>query len=226
MIEKNTICHYLNLDGICLTLADITDAALEAAKRHNMSDQAAAMLGEIMAGTAILATDFKNHEGVSLRWDTHGPRGNIHTDAYEGKYLRGYMDHPEAAGADESILNEHGMLYVTRYSLLRMPYTSSVELKGHDVSSCLTDYMKESDQTLSHIQTAVIRDEQGRILFHKLPFRRGKPCRGIGGRSAEERQIQPFGKDGCILPLHLFSRTYQISAAVIKRTRQGRNSER
>lgn len=163
MIEKNTICHYLNLDGICLTLADITDAALEAAKRHNMSDQAAAMLGEIMAGTAILATDFKNHEGVSLRWDAHGPRGNIHTDAYEGKYLRGYMDHPEAAGADESILNEHGMLYVTRYSLLRMPYTSSVELKGHDVSSCLTDYMKESDQTLSHIQTAVIRDEQGRI---------------------------------------------------------------
>ena len=58
MIEKNTICHYLNLDGIRLTLADITDAALEAAKRHNMSDQAAAMLGEIMAGTAILATDF------------------------------------------------------------------------------------------------------------------------------------------------------------------------
>ena len=46
MIEKNTICHYLNLDGIRLTLADITDAALEAAKRHNMSDQAAAMLGE------------------------------------------------------------------------------------------------------------------------------------------------------------------------------------
>ena len=103
MIEKNTICHYLNLDGIRLTLADITDAALEAAKRHNMSDQAAAMLGEIMAGTAILATDFKNHEGVSLRWETHGPIGNIHTDAYEGKYLRGYMDQPEAAGADESI---------------------------------------------------------------------------------------------------------------------------
>ena len=45
MIEKNTICHYLNLDCICLTLADITDAALESAKRHNMSDQAAPMLG-------------------------------------------------------------------------------------------------------------------------------------------------------------------------------------
>ena len=160
-----------------------------------------------MAGTAILATDFKNHEGVSLRWETHGPIGNIHTDAYEGKYLRGYMDHPEAAGADESILNEHGMLYVTRYSLLRMPYTSSVELKGHDVSSCLTDYMKESDQTLSHIQTAVIRDEQGRIqrvfafmaqlmpqgnndkfkriFLRKTTISQGKPCRGISGRSAE-----------------------------------------
>ena len=163
MIDKNQISHYLNKDNIRLTIADVTTATLTAAAKHNLTTSATIILGKLFAGTVVLATDFKNEEGISLLWKTNTSLGNIHVDAYGDHYLRGYIDHPEYAGTDNHILNKNGVLYVTRYSLLRTPYTSSIQLSSSDVSTCLTSYLNESDQTLSYLQVAVTRDKDNKI---------------------------------------------------------------
>ncbi len=133
----DTISHYLSASGIRLTICDASSAAAEAQKLHALAPERAAFLGKLLVGAALLATDFKNHEGISVKWETGSPLGIFHVDAYEGRYVRGYAE--EAEGASPR-------LFVTRYSLLRQPYTGAVDLSSADISQGLADYLKLSEQ--------------------------------------------------------------------------------
>lgn len=170
-MQTNTIQHYLSHNGIRLTVADTTSAAAEAESIHHLPRISAAILSKAMTGAAVLANDFKNHEGVSFKWITGSPLGNIHVDAYDGHFVRGYIDHPEAGvGIPYTPENEamlaaaRGQLFVTRYSLLKMPYTSTVNLSRGEVSAGLTEYLNMSEQTLSAVSLALKMDEDGTIV--------------------------------------------------------------
>ena len=137
-MKTDTISHFLSDDGIRLTICDATSAAAEAQMLHALSEDRAAFLGKLFVGAALLATDFKNHEGISLKWETGSGLGTFHVDAYEGRYVRGYAEDAETGGA--------GHLFVTRYSLLRQPYTGAIDLMSADVSEGLAGYLKHSEQ--------------------------------------------------------------------------------
>lgn len=169
-MESNRIQHYLSPDGIRLTVADTSQAAAEAEAIHHLPRLAAVILAKAMTGAAILANDFKNHEGVSFKWITGSPLGQIHVDAYDGHYVRGYLDHPEAAegmeadaAGEAALASAAGQLFVTRYSLLKMPYTSAVNLSRGDISAGLTEYLNTSEQTLSAVSLALRMDEAGNV---------------------------------------------------------------
>ena len=168
---NDTIQHYLSRDGIRLTAANTTKAAAEAEAIHHLPGLSAVILAKVMTGAAILTNDFKNHEGVSFKWVTGSELGNIHADAYEGHFVRGFLDHPEAgAGKAVSVAEEadmvsrRGQLFVTRYSLLKLPYTSAVNLEHGDVAAGLTSYLNMSEQTLSAVSLSVKLDETGTII--------------------------------------------------------------
>ena len=115
--------------------------------------------------------DFKNHEGISIRWMTGSPLGAIHVDAYDGRFVRGFLDHPEAGEGvpcddvhEAALAAAKGQLFVTRYSLLKLPYTSTVNLSHGDISACLTEYMNTSEQTLSAVKLDISMTEKGDIL--------------------------------------------------------------
>lgn len=166
----NAIEHYLSTDGIRITLADVSDAAGKAQDIHHLQPLAAVIMGKILAASAILAMDFKNHEGVSLKWVTGSPLGTIHSDAYEGRYVRGFPDHPECSLPDYtpeeevSCVSNPGSLFVTRYSLLKQPYVSAVNLSKGDVAQCISEYINASDQTLSHVEIEAKLDDSGHII--------------------------------------------------------------
>lgn len=169
-MESNRIQHYLSPDGIRLTVADTSQAAAEAEAIHHLPRLAAAILSKAMTGAAILANDFKNHEGVSFKWITGSALGQIHVDAYDGHYVRGYVDHPEAAeglavnaGNEAALASAAGQLFVTRYSLLKMPYTSAVNLSRGDISAGLTEYLNTSEQTLSAVSLVLRMDEAAHV---------------------------------------------------------------
>lgn len=168
MIEPNTIQHFLSPSGIRLTAADTTEAVRTACRIHHMRPLSASVLGKAMTAAAILANDFKNHEGVSLKMLTDGPSGPVYADAYEGRYLRGYTEHPEAGAAcpddEKGIITGAGQLIVTRYSLLRQPYTSAVNLWPGDVSDVISAYLNLSEQVLSAVRLEVLFDGKGKVV--------------------------------------------------------------
>lgn len=167
----NTIEHYLSADGIRLTAVDTSHASEETENIHHLPTLSAVILSKALTGAAILINDFKNHEGITFKWVTGSPMGNIHIDAYDGQFVRGFIDHPEVGeGApydpahEASMVSTAGQLFVTRYSLLKTPYTSAVNLPHGDISACLTEYLNTSEQTLSAVKLDVTLSPEGDIL--------------------------------------------------------------
>lgn len=169
MAAADSIQHFLRDDGIRLTVVSINTAAQTAQANHAMSSLAAGLLAQSMTGAALLANDFKNKEGVSLKWYTEGSAGIIYADAYDGRFVRGYADGgmdlslAYSSKAESQALSGAGKLIVTRYSLLKRAYTSAVDLSVSSVSDGIGLYLSQSDQTLSSVHTWVSLDDLGKI---------------------------------------------------------------
>lgn len=156
MIKINTIQHYLSMSGIRITVSDVSSVAAKVQELHHLPALTAVIVGKIMAGTSVLATDFKNHEGISILWQTNSILGSIHTDAYEGYFIRGYVDTaddnlPVTSHNEKLLISDKAQLTVTRYSLVRTPYSSRINLSFGNISECLGQYLKQSDQIKSFI---------------------------------------------------------------------------
>ena len=170
-MHTNTIQHYLSSDGIRLTVADTSHASEETEAIHHLPTLSAVILSKALTGAAILINDFKNHEGITFKWITGSPLGEIHIDAYDGQFVRGFLDHPEATEGmpcdtshEAAMVSTAGQLFVTRYSLLKNPYTSAVNLHSGDISAGLTEYLNTSEQTLSAVKLDVTLSSDGEIL--------------------------------------------------------------
>ena len=148
MIHINKVTHYLSTKGIRITVADVSSAAIHLQKIHKLPELTGSIMGKVLAGTATLATDFKNHEGISLQWRTSSKLGTLYADVYESGYVRGYPEYIIDQDVKNTIKNEKELvsapgskITVTRYSLLKIPYSSTIMLQNGDVSDCLTQYL-------------------------------------------------------------------------------------
>ena len=83
MIRDNQIIHYTSDEAIRVSIAFTAGIVEKARQSHNLSPVACAALGRTMTGAALLAGDYKNHEGVSIKIAGDGPLGLslIHIDA-------------------------------------------------------------------------------------------------------------------------------------------------
>ena len=221
MSHLNQISHYLSTEGIRITVADVTEAAAFSQEIHQLPSLSAVIMGKILNGAAILATDFKNHEGVSLKWETHSPLGTIQADAYEGRYVRGFIDTPDDGSLpyspekEKEFVSRKGKLFVTRYSLLKLPYVSTVDLPDGSVASCISSYINASDQTLSHVEIEGRLDANGKItrmtgymaqlmptgnrdLFQEL-FREDRKWDLFGEETREDSLGNLLQKENCVL---------------------------
>ena len=95
MITRNQIIHYTSDELIRVSIALTTGIVEKARQRHNLSPVASAALGRTMTGAALLAGDYKNHEGVSLKVAGDGPLGAVHADCFDTNKIRGYVDNPQ-----------------------------------------------------------------------------------------------------------------------------------
>lgn len=178
----DTITHYVSDAGLRMSVAYTTNLVEVARRTHALSPVAAAALGRTMTGALLLANDFKNKEGVSIRFAGDGPLGTIHADAYDQGKVRGYLDTPRV---DLPLKGPHkldvghavgkGKLYVTRYSLLRQPYQSAIEIVSGEIAEDLTYYLTVSEQIPSAVSLGVLvnPDESvaaaGGVMVQALP---------------------------------------------------------
>ena len=92
---EDKIIHYTSDELIRVSVAVTRTITQKARTCHNLSPVAAAALGRAMTGSVLLAGDYKNHEGVSLKFNGDGPLGAVHADCFDSRYVRGYVDHPQ-----------------------------------------------------------------------------------------------------------------------------------
>lgn len=179
---SDTIAHYVADAGLRMSVAYTTDLVEKARRTHALAPVASAALGRTMTGALLLANDFKNKEGVSIRIAGDGPLGTIHADAYDKGKVRGYVDAPRVEiplkgphKLDVGRAVGRGKLYVTRYSLLRQPYQSAIEITSGEIAEDLTYYLTVSEQIPSAVSLGVLvnPDESiaaaGGVMIQALP---------------------------------------------------------
>ena len=180
---EDKIIHYTSDELIRVSVAVTRTITQKARTCHNLSPVAAAALGRAMTGSVLLAGDYKNHEGVSLKFNGDGPLGAVHADCFDSRYVRGYVDHPQldiplkpngkldVSGA----VGQHGQLSVTRFTPEKMTYTSQAELVSGEIAEDLAYYLLTSEQVPSTISLGVLvaRDysiaASGGFLVQALP---------------------------------------------------------
>ncbi len=183
MQMEDKIIHYTSDELIRVSVAVTRTITQKARTCHNLSPVAAAALGRAMTGAVLLAGDYKNHEGVSLKFNGDGPLGAVHADCFDSHYVRGYVDHPQldiplkANGKLDvsGAVGQHGQLSVTRFTPEKMTYTSQAELVSGEIAEDLAYYLLTSEQVPSTISLGVLvaRDysiaASGGFLVQALP---------------------------------------------------------
>ena len=180
---EDQIVHYTSDELIRVSIAQTRQITETARQRHHLSPVACAALGRAMTGALLLAGDYKNHEGVSLKFAGDGPLGAVHVDAFDCNKVRGYVDNPTVdlplkpngkldVGA---AVGQHGQLTITRFTPEQTTYTSQAELVSGEIAEDLAYYLFTSEQIPSTISLGVLVDRDytiaasGGFLVQALP---------------------------------------------------------
>lgn len=180
---EDQIVHYTSDELIRVSIAQTRRITETARQRHHLSPVACAALGRAMTGALLLAGDYKNHEGVSLKFAGDGPLGAVHVDAFDSNKVRSYIDNPtvdlplKANGKLDvgAAVGQHGQLTVTRFTPEQMTYTSQADLVSGEIAEDLAYYLYTSEQIPSTISLGVLVDRDytiaasGGFLVQALP---------------------------------------------------------
>lgn len=180
---EDTIVHYTSDELIRVSVATTQTITETARTQHNLSPVACAALGRAMTGALLLAGDYKNHEGVSLKFAGDGPLGAVHVDAFDTNKVRGYVDNPQIdlplkpnGKLDVGrAVGQHGTLTVTRFTPEKTTYTSQADLVSGEIAEDLAYYLFTSEQVPSTISLGVLVDRDytiaasGGFLVQALP---------------------------------------------------------
>jgi molecular chaperone Hsp33 len=191
-------------DGCIRVLAArTTHLAEEARRRHGASPTAAAALGRVLGGAALLGLTLKDQGSVTLRILGDGPLGGIIAEADASGRVRGYCKRPEAdlpptpSGKLDvgGLVGRKGFCHVTRDMGLKETYTGSSRLVSGEIGEDLTRYLHDSEQTPSAVALGVLVGPPGRvvaaggILVQLLPAATGKGM-GEGGQAAMAARLE------------------------------------
>lgn len=180
---EDKIIHYTCDELIRVSIALTRNITETARQHHHLSPVASAALGRTMTGALLLAGDYKNHEGVSLRFSGDGPLGTVHADAFDTNKVRGYVDNPsldiplkpngklDVGGA----VGPHGQVTITRLTPEKTTYTSQSDLVSGEIAEDLAYYLLTSEQIFSTVSLGVLVERDytiaasGGFLVQALP---------------------------------------------------------
>lgn len=180
---KDYIVHYTSEENVRVAMALTKNITETARRQHGLSPVACAALGRTMTGALLLAGDYKNREGVTLRIDGKGPLGVIHADAFNSNRVRGYVDNPQldlplkANGKLDvgKAVGTDGEVAVTRFTPEKTTYASQSPLVSGEIAEDLAYYLYTSEQIRSTINLGVLVERDysiavsGGFLVQALP---------------------------------------------------------
>ncbi|HEY8297304.1 MAG TPA: Hsp33 family molecular chaperone HslO [Candidatus Baltobacteraceae bacterium] len=160
--------------GFAVVAGITTELVRESQVRHALAPTAAAAVGRITTGAALLGASLKGSERVSLQISGDGPIRAVIGDAWmlgDGAIgARGYAKVPEAdmplndrgkfdvAGAIGS-----GSLQVTKSYEVGQPYVGVVPLYSGEIAEDIASYLVDSEQIPSVVALGVLANPSGVI---------------------------------------------------------------
>lgn len=150
-----------------------TETANDAKIRHDTSPTATYVLAKALTASALMGALLKVQQRIALKFEGNGPLGKTITESDSYGHVRGYVGSPEAdlpLLADGSIdivhaIGQAGLLTVVRDLKLKQLYEGVVHLEVSNIDDDLTFYMNQSEQIPTHIETAVLLDDEGNVQF-------------------------------------------------------------
>jgi len=146
--------------AIRLFFTDVTESAKTLERRHLSGPTAGRVLGQGIAGIALLSADLKTDgEAVSLQVKTDGPIGGVMVDATASGKLRGYthkktlseFDGNDASDLDP-VMGTTGTMAVIRSNTQRVLSVGQVSAEPPRIQVVLARYFNESHQTPTAVE--------------------------------------------------------------------------
>lgn len=167
-------------DHFKISVVKTTDAVKAAREKHGLSLLNTVLLGRMMTGAMLLASELKGEERVQVRAEGNGPVSLAVAEANRVGEVRGYVQNPEVDldYSQASIGDGLGVGLMTISKTLyneAEPQRSTIELKVGNITDDLAYYMVQSEQVPSAILLDVGLDENGDItdagglLIQRLP---------------------------------------------------------
>lgn len=149
----DTIKRAMLFEGKAIVdVLDTTEIVQTAINYHNLSDDAAKALGQILTLGAFISSGFKgNGNKLTIIVDGKGNGGKIVVSADAGALVRGYIQNPNAMGQISSVIGRDGYINVIKDFGLKEPYNGLCEIVTGNPSMDFAYYFTKSEQLPSAI---------------------------------------------------------------------------
>lgn len=187
-MEKNKEDYILRAtaaNGQILAFAATTRNTVETAvEAHKLSPVAAAGLGRLLTGTAMMASTMKQKEDLlTIQILCDGPIGGMTVTADASGNVKGYVNNPRVllpankkGKLDVGGAVGNGTLRVIKDMGLKEPYIGQTELVSGEIAEDLTYYFAASEQVPSSVALGVLMNhdntvaQAGGFIIQLLPF--------------------------------------------------------
>ena len=156
----NTLYKSLVYDKqISLSVLDTTDLVNKAIKIHNLTGNAARLLGGLLTCCAYMSGCLKSEKGaVSLTIKSADGDGCVSVSGDSKLHIRGYVD-----GSCRHTLRG-GTLTVIKDDGFFRPFVGACEIESDDVSEIFTEYFRASEQIVTRVSIGVKLSDDGSCL--------------------------------------------------------------
>lgn len=156
-------------DTVRAIAVDLTKTVRIAQEKHDSNPTATAALGRLMTASAVMGSNLKTGQKLTLTVNGDGPLGDINVQIDEAGNIRGYVQKPhilippvsEEKLAVANGVGKNGMLYVVLDYGLENPYKGSVELISGEIAEDIAYYFVKSEQIPTIFAAGVLIGEEG-----------------------------------------------------------------
>jgi len=182
-------------------LVEISDTWREIQARHGYPKAVRAMLGEMVAASALLSANLKFNGSIVMQIHGDGPVRLLVVECDADLRIRATAKlAPDADVADDATLtdllnvNRKGRFVITLDPLEKMPgqqpYQGIVPLDGENVATVIENYMMRSEQLDTRLWLAADDKVSRGLLLQKLPRHSGKADQTV--QATEEEDLETW----------------------------------
>ena len=194
----NTLFKALVYDKqVSLSVLDTTDLVNKAIKIHNLTGNAARLLGDLLTVCSYMSGCLKSPRGaISITVKSADGSGSASVSGDADLHIRGYVD-----GSCRQTL-KGGILTVIKDDGFSRPFVGACQIGGDSVSRIMTDYYHMSEQIPTAVSVGVKLNQSGVCTAAGGVIMQLLPGTSQSNMDRAEEQMQAFVDPAAVIAEH------------------------